>query len=132
MTAHTFQEWDVRDTHLIGPGSVEERGSGRIPMFLVLSWGGNIEGKDLDLTEPTPVPRSLTTSQLAPVVKNLPSNAEDVRDAGSIPGSGRSRKTPGGGNGNPLQYSCLKNPMDRGAWRAAVYGIAKSQTRLGN
>ena len=117
MTAHTFQEWDVCDTHLIGPGSVEERGSGRIPMFLVLSWGGNIEGKDLDLTEPTPVPRSLTTSQLAPVVKNLPSNAEDVRDAGSIPGSGRST---GGGVGNPLQCSCLENP--HGQWILAGCG----------
>ena len=48
-------------------------------------------------------------------------------DSSSIPGSGRS---PGGGNGNPLQYSCLGNPMDRGAWRAAVHGVAKSQTRL--
>ena len=48
-------------------------------------------------------------------------------DAGSIPGSGRS---PGGGNGNPLQYSCLGNPMDRGAWRATVHGVAKDQTRL--
>ena len=50
------------------------------------------------------------------VVKNLPANAED---AGSIPGSGRS---PGGGNGNPLQYSCLQNPTDRGAWQATVHG----------
>ena len=47
------------------------------------------------------------------VVKNLPANAGDIRDAGSIAGSGRS---PGGGQGNPLQYSCLENPMDRGAW----------------
>ena len=46
-------------------------------------------------------------------VKNLPANARDARDVGSIPGSGRS---PGGGNSNPLQYSCLENPMDRGAW----------------
>ena len=61
------------------------------------------------------------------MVKNLPSNAGDVRDMGSIPGLGRS---PGGGNGNPLQYSCLENPMDRGAWQATVHGIAKSQTRL--
>ena len=48
-------------------------------------------------------------------------------DLGSIPGSGRS---PGEGNGNPLQYSCLENPMDGGAWWAAVHGVAKSQTRL--
>ena len=51
-------------------------------------------------------------SQVALVVKNLPANAEDVRDEASIPGSGIS---PGGGHGNPLQYSCLENPMDRGA-----------------
>ena len=63
-------------------------------------------------------------SQVAPVVKNLHVNAEDTRDAGSIPGSGRS---PGGGHGNPPQYSCLENPMDRGAWQATVCGAAKSQ-----
>ena len=61
------------------------------------------------------------------VVKNLPANAGDISDAGSIPGSGRS---PGGGHGNPLQYSCLENPMDRGTWQATVHGVAKSQTRL--
>ena len=49
------------------------------------------------------------------LVKNLPANAEDARDVGSVPGLGRSS---GGGNGNPLQYSCLENPMDRGAWWA--------------
>ena len=53
------------------------------------------------------------------VVENLPANAEDTS---SIPGSGRS---PGEGNDNPLQYSCLGNPMDRGAWRATVHGVAK-------
>ena len=53
------------------------------------------------------------------VVKNPPANAGDT---GSIPGSGRS---PGEGNGNPLQYSCLGNPMDRGAWQATVHGVAK-------
>jgi len=54
-------------------------------------------------------------------------NAGDIKDVGLIPELGRS---PGEGNGNPLQYSCLKNPMDRGAWRATVHGVAKSQTRL--
>ena len=54
-----------------------------------------------------------------PAVKNLPVNAEDIRDMGSIPGSGRS---PGEGYGNPLKYSCLKNSMDRGAWQATVHG----------
>ena len=58
------------------------------------------------------------------MVKNLPANEEDE---GSIPGSGRSS---GGGNGNPLQYSCLGNPMGRGTWQATVHGVAKSQTRL--
>ena len=60
-------------------------------------------------------------------VKNLPVSAGDMRDAGSIPGSGRSL---GGGNGHPPQYSCLENPMDRGAWWATVHRAAKSQTRL--
>ena len=61
------------------------------------------------------------------VVKNLPANAGDIRHVGLIPGLGRS---PGGGHGNPLQDSCLENPMDRGAWWATVYGGAKIQTRL--
>ena len=56
-------------------------------------------------------------SHVALVVKNPPANAGDVRDAGSIPGPGRS---PGGGNINPLQYYCLENPMEGGAWRATV------------
>ena len=54
-------------------------------------------------------------------------NVGDARNVASIPGSGRS---PGGGNSNPLQYSCLENSMDRGAWRAAVHGVAKSHTQL--
>ena len=61
------------------------------------------------------------------MVKNLPANAGDVRDTGSIPGLGRSS---GEGHGNLLQYSCLENPMDRRAWQAAVHGITKSPTRL--
>ena len=61
------------------------------------------------------------------MVMNLPANAGDERDVGSIPGLGRS---PGGGNGNPLQCSCLEDSMDRGTWRATVHGVTKSQTRL--
>ena len=57
------------------------------------------------------------------VCVNLPANAGDSEDAGSIPGSG---KPPGGGNGNPLQYSCLKKPMDRGAWQVTVLEVAES------
>ena len=61
-------------------------------------------------------------SQVVLVVKNLPANAGDIRDVGSIPGSGRS---PGGEHGSPLQYSCLKSHMDRGAWWATVHGVTK-------
>ena len=64
-------------------------------------------------------------SQVALMVKNLPTSAGDERVVGSILGLGRS---PGGGHGNPLQYSCLENPMDRGAWRAPVCGVAMSWT----
>ena len=61
------------------------------------------------------------------MVKNLPANAGDIKDTGSIPGWG---KSPGGGHGNPPQYSCLENPMDRRAWIAAVHRVTKTQTRL--
>ena len=59
---------------------------------------------------------------MAVVVKNLPANAGDIRDMGSIPGLGQS---PGEGNSNPLQYSCMDNPMDRGAWWATVHGAVE-------
>ena len=61
------------------------------------------------------------------MIKNPSANAGDKRDMGSVSGSGRS---PGGGHGDPLQYSCLENPMDRGAWQAAVHRVVKSQTLL--
>ena len=64
-------------------------------------------------------------SQMSLVVKNLPANAGEVRDAGSVSGLGRS---PGGGQGYPLQCSCLESPMDRGAWRATVPGVKKLDT----
>ena len=70
-------------------------------------------------------PNDVWASQVALVVKSLPENPGDLRDVGLLPGSGRS---PGEGNGNPLQYPCLENPMDRGAWWATVHGVAKSQT----
>ena len=68
-------------------------------------------------------------SQVALVVKNPSAKAGDLRHTSSIPGWGRS---PGGGHGNLLQYSCLDNPVDRGAWQATVQGFTKSQTRLSN
>ena len=61
------------------------------------------------------------------MVKNPLANARGIRNVGSVPGLGRSS---GEGNGNPLQYSCLENPMDRGAWQATAHGVAKSQTGL--
>ena len=59
------------------------------------------------------------------MVKNLPANAGGAREPGSIPGSGR---FPGGGHGNPLQYSCLENPLDRGAWQAIIHMVINSRT----
>ena len=70
---------------------------------------------------------SYGASQVARVVKNPPANAGDLRDEVLVSGLGRS---PGGGYGNPLQYSCLENPMDRGTWWATIHREAKSQTRL--
>ena len=70
---------------------------------------------------------SVICNNTALVLKNLPASAGDAKDVGSIPGSGRSPKE---GMGNTLQYSCLQNPMDRGAWRATVFRVTKSWTRL--
>ena len=69
----------------------------------------------------------MRASQVALAVKNLAASAGDIRDASSVLGSGRS---PGGGHGNPLQYSCLENPMDKGVWWAIVHRVAENQTQL--
>ena len=69
----------------------------------------------------------MRASRMALMVQNLPANAGDIRDAGLISGSG---KSPGGGHGTPLQYSCLENPMDRGAWQATVHRVTKNWTLL--
>ena len=69
----------------------------------------------------------LGASQVILMVKNPPANAGDIRDIASIPGSGKSS---GGGNGNPLQYYCLENPMDRRIWRATVHRVAESQRQV--
>ena len=74
---------------------------------------------------PTPVFLEFPLQILTQMVKNPPAIRETERDLGLIPGLGRS---PGGGHGNPFQYSCLENPMDRGVRRAAVHGVAKSRT----
>jgi len=80
---------------------------------------------------PTPQKTKSTTvyvggaSQVALVVKNPSANSGDIRDVGSIPGSGR---FPGTGHGDPLQYSCLENPVDRGVWQVTVHGVMESDT----
>ena len=65
-------------------------------------------------------------SVVALVIKNLPANAGDIRDVGLVPRLGRSPEV---GRDNPLQYSCLENPMDREAWQATVHGVTKSRTQ---
>ena len=74
-----------------------------------------------------PLVRDTGHSQVAPVVANTPAKAGDIRDVGSVPGSGRS---PGGGHSNPLQYFCLEHPVNRRAWRAIVHWVPQSQIRL--
>ena len=81
-----------------------------------------VKGLSYTLAEDAGLPQWLSGKESA-------CNAGDIRDVGSIPGSGRS---PGEGNGNPLQYSCQENPMDREAWQATVHSIAESQTRQGD
>ena len=67
----------------------------------------------------------IRVSQVALLVKSPPANAGDIREMGLIPGS---RRSPGVGDGNPLQYFCLENPMDREAWQATVHRVAENQT----
>ena len=101
------------------------------PSYLFLSFNSEITKQEEQL-QPKPVKIQTSyvcrwASLVALVAKNPPASAGYIRDEGSIPGSGRS---PGGGHGNPLQYSCLKNPMDRGAWQAIVHGVTNSQKGL--
>ena len=86
--------------------------------------------KELDTTKVTKHSTAHTdfwTSQAALVVKNSPPSSGDIRDEGSI---ARSVRVPGGGHGNPLQYSCLKNPMDKGVWQVTVHRVAQRRTWL--
>ena len=92
------------------------------PTNSILSWVIRVTYLSAELTD-----LSGQTSQVAPVVKHPPANAGDVRDVFLIPRLGRS---PGEGNGSPLQCSCFRNSMDRGAWWTAVHEVAKSWTRL--
>ena len=103
--------------------------------LLVLPFRGRYESDYRTFSPPLPLsciikpPHSSLTwdSQVAQWLKNLPAMQETPADIGFIPGSGRS---PGGRHGKPLQYSCLENPMDRGAWWATVHSVSKCQTRL--
>ena len=98
-------------------------------------WDWKVEAKILSILIHTDSDISLrktnkilvSASQVTLVIKNPPANSGDVRDTGSIPGSGSS---PGEKQGNPLQYTCLENSMDSGAWQATVHGVTKSQTQL--
>ena len=105
----------------LAPGVPVEEPALHLPLYTFFS------------TRPLEISRHLVlsprTSQVALVVKNLPADARagDIRDAGSVPAWGR---PPGEGSGNPLRYSCLGNPMDRGAWWATVHGVAQSHSLL--
>ena len=99
----------------------------RSPRCDVISHEG-VKGNLGPMAASTQLSRVFTVPMLGPGASQAaPAHAGDIRDVGSIPGSGRSS---GGGHGNPLQYSCLKNSLDRGAWRATVHRSAKSQTQL--
>ena len=94
----------------------------------LLDISSNVSATTLNQTPLDKFPLLFTLAcQVAQVVNNLPTNAGDIRDPGSIPGLGRS---PRGGHDTPLQHSCLGNSIDRGAWQAIVPRVAKSQTRL--
>ena len=97
----------------------------RIPMERG-AWQATVHGVVKSWTWLSTAQSEFWASQMALVAKNLPANAGDIRDTGLILGLGRS---PGGGHGNPLQYSCLRNPMDRRTWQATAHGVAKNQTR---
>ena len=110
-------------------------GSGWVPNILLVCWvtlGKFInlsEAQLLQLVNSLVIIRLLQRLMVFPGGSEVKASACNAGDLGSIPGSGRS---PGEGNGNPLQYSCLENPMDRGAWWATVHGVTKSWTRLSN
>ena len=100
------------------------------PIAFLLFHASITQSKEWSFSSSSAIPLRFTTkwgSLLTQLVKNLPAKTGDTTDKRSIPGSGRS---PGERNGNPLQYSCLENSMDRGAWLAVVHGIAKSWTWL--
>ena len=116
-----FRAWLPTPVFLSGESHGQRSLAGYSPL-------GRKESETTEVTELAAYTLLLSgASQVALVVKNLPAYAGDIRDVCSIPGL---RRSPGGGNGNPLQYFSLKNPMDKGAWRATVPRGAKSRTQL--
>ena len=103
-----------------------------LPVFTYVISESSQQSDEIDMYEGTEAQRGQVTCvglptapQVALVINSLSVSAGDLRDVGSAPGLGR---FPEGGHDNPLQYSCLENPMDRGAWRATVHGVTKSLT----
>ena len=135
MKAHTSTLWVIREFPIFSS------------FYVTLFWKQSVKRKHLYcsigeeeiLSEPTFCTQQVVklylkklvlimeASQVAQMVKNPPASAGDAEDMGSVPGSAR---CPGGGHGNSLPDSCLENPMDTGAWRATVRGVAKSRMRL--
>ena len=124
LSLFTFMHWRRKwqPTPVFLPGESQGRGAWWAAVSGVAQ--GQTQLKRLSSSSSKHLHRA---SQMAQVVKNPPVNERDARHLGLIPGSG---KCPGGGNDNPLQYSCLGNPMDWGAWWASVHGVAKSWTGL--
>ena len=116
-----FRAWLPTPVFLSGESHGQRSLAGYSPL-------GRKESETTEVTELAAYTLLLSgASQVALVVKNLPAYAGDIRDVCSIPGL---RRSPGGEHSNPLQCSCLENPMDRGTWQAIVHRVAKSQTQL--
>ena len=124
LSLFTFMHWRRKwqPTPVFLPGESQRRGS----LMGCRLWGRRVRHDWSDLAEAA-AKCTIGACHVALQIRNLPAKARDIRDSGSILGSGR---TPGSGHGNPLQYYCLENPMDRGAWWAIVHGVAKSSTWL--
>ena len=121
-TVDEIAGWHHRcNGHEFGQTSGDDEGQGGLVCFS--PWGYKESTQLVNWT----TRKLITSSQVTLVVKNPPANAGDIKDAGSISGLGRS---PEGGHGNPLQYSCLENPLDKWTWRAIVHEVAKSWTWL--
>ena len=117
-------QWLLHTHHLVSPAQAQERSCPSLQHWTQVALGG-LAGRHGPTWELGVAPEMLGFPGGTIVVKNPPTKARDGRDTSLIPGLGTS---PGGGHGNPLQYSCLESPMDRGAWRAAVCRVAEPDT----